>query len=156
MVDKYKRCIQRDIKGDKGPCISMMTSVQSNRAGIVTNKQASNVTDDESIVSLSDRITQFSSHMFILRNKTFDELQNESGFGTHKLINVKARHLGKDIAGAINPIKMSDNSLKKNFVNLEIANFCVNEKGDLRDIVDSLSTNATVAKDGGDDVPELD
>ena len=94
--------------------------------------------------------------MFILRNKTFDELQNEAGYGTHKFINVKARHLGKDIAGAINPIKMSDNSLKKNFVNLEIANFCVNEKGDLRDIVDSLSTNATVAKDGGDDVPELD
>jgi hypothetical protein len=156
MVDKYKRTIQRDIKSDKGPCISMMTSVQSNRAGIVTNKQASNVTDDESIVSLSDRITQFSSHMFILRNKTFDELQSEPGFGTHKLINVKARHLGKDIAGAINPIKMADNTLKKNFVNLEIANFCVNEKGDLRDIVDSLTATATVAKDGGDDVPELD
>jgi hypothetical protein len=51
---------------------------------------------------------------------------------------------------------MADNTLKKNFVNLEIANFCVNEKGDLRDIVDSLTATATVAKDGGDDVPELD
>jgi len=156
MVDKYKRTIQRDIKSDKGPCISMMTSVQSNRAGIVTNKNAANVTDDESIVSLSDRITQFSSHMFILRNKTFDELQNEPGYGTHKLINVKARHLGKDIAGAINPVKMADNTLKKNFVNLEIANFNVIEKGDLRDIVDSLNANATVAKDGNDDVPDID
>ena len=156
MVDKYKRTIQRDIKSDKGPCISMMTSVQSNRAGIVTNKNAANITDDESIVSLSDRITQFSSHMFILRNKTFDELQSEPGFGTHKLINVKARHLGKDIAGAINPVKMADNTLKKNFVNLEIANFNVVEKGDLRDIVDSVSANATVAKDGNDDVPDLD
>lgn len=155
MVDKYKRCIQRDIKGDKGPCISMMTSVQSNRAGIVTNKNAANVTDDESIVSLSDRITQFSSHMFILRNKTFDELQQEKGYGTHKFINVKARHLGKDIAGAINPVKMPDGSLKKNFINLEIANFCVTERGDFRDIVDSISTNATVATDGNDDVPEL-
>ena len=156
MVDKYKRTIQRDIKSDKGPCISMMTSVQSNRAGIVTNKNAANITDDESIVSLSDRITQFSSHMFILRNKTFDELQSEPGFGTHKLINVKARHLGKDIAGAINPVKMADNTLKKNFVNLEIANFNVLEKGDLRDIVDSVSANATVAKDSNDDVPDLD
>jgi replicative DNA helicase len=155
MVDKYKRCIQRDIKGDHGPCISMMTSVQSNRAGIVTNKNAANITDDESIVSLSDRITQFSSHMFILRNKTFDELQNEKGFGTHKFINVKARHLGKDIAGAINPVKMPDGTLKKNFVNLEIANFCVTEKGDFRDIVDSLSATATVASDSDDDVPEL-
>jgi hypothetical protein len=133
----------------------MMTSVQSNRAGIVTNKNAANITDDESIVSLSDRITQFSSHMFILRNKTFDELQNEKGFGTHKFINVKARHLGKDIAGAINPVKMPDGTLKKNFVNLEIANFCVTEKGDFRDIVDSLSATATVASDSDDDVPEL-
>jgi hypothetical protein len=155
MVDKYKKCIQRDIKSSNGPCISMMTSVQSNRAGIVTNKNAANITDDESIVSLSDRITQFSSHMFILRQKTFDELQNEAGHGTHKFINVKARHLGKDIAGAINPVKMPDGSLKKNFVNLEIANFCVTEKGDLRDIVDSVNATATVAKDNNDDVPEL-
>jgi hypothetical protein len=93
--------------------------------------------------------------MFILRNKTFDELQNEKGFGTHKFINVKARHLGKDIAGAINPVKMPDGTLKKNFVNLEIANFCVTEKGDFRDIVDSLSATATVASDSDDDVPEL-
>lgn len=67
----------KEIVNDKGPCISMMTSVQSNRAGIVNNKQSANVVDDESIVSLSDRITQFSSHMFILRNKTTDELQTE-------------------------------------------------------------------------------
>lgn len=156
MVDKYKRCIQKDIKNGDSPCISMMTSVQSNRTGIVTNKMSSNVVDDESIVSLSDRITQFASHMFILRNKTFDELQNEQGYGTHKFINVKARHLGKDIAGAINPVKLPDGSLKKNFINLEIANFCVTEKGDYRDIVDALGTSATVSKDGTDDVPNLD
>jgi hypothetical protein len=156
MVDKYKKCIQRDIKSDSGPCIAMMTSVQSNRSGIVTNKVAANVVDDESIVSLSDRITQFSSHMFILRNKTFDELQSEKGFGTHKLINIKARHLGRDIAGAINPVKMPDDSLKKNFINLEIKNFSVAEKGDLRDIVNSLSTTATLSQDGTDDVPDMD
>ena len=156
MVDKYKKCIQRDIKTESGPCISMMTSVQSNRTGIVTNKLSTNVTDDESIVSLSDRITQFSSHMFILRNKTFDELQSEKDFGTHKLINIKARHLGKDIAGAINPVKMPDDSLKKNFINLQIDNFLVTEKGDLRDIVNALSTSASVSQDGNDDVPNID
>lgn len=156
MIDKYKKCIQRDIKNENGPCISMMTSVQSNKNGIVTNKLAANVVDDESIVSLSDRITQFSSHMFILRTKTLDELQNETGFGTHKLINIKARHLGKDIAGAINPVKMADGSLRKNFINLEIDNFLITERGDLRDIVDSLSTNATVSQDGTDDVPHME
>lgn len=158
MVDKYKKCIQRDIVGDEGPCISMITSVQSNRSGIVTNRTANNVVDDESIVSLSDRITQFSSHMFILRNKTADELQNERNFGTHKLINVKARHLGRDIAGAINQIEMPDGTLRKNFVNLECQNFSITEKGDLRDIVDSLNATGTIARNenGTEDVPELD
>lgn len=157
MVDKYKKCIQRELVNENGPCVSMMTSVQSNRAGIVNNKQSANVVDDESIVSLSDRITQFSSHMFILRNKTADELQNEKGFGSHKLINVKARHLGKDIHGAINPVKMPDGSLKKNFINLEFNNFAITEKGDLRDIVDGLNASATIASDDdNDNVPNLD
>ena len=158
MVDKYKKCIQRDIVGDAGPCVSMITSVQSNRSGIVTNRNSANVTDDESIVSLSDRITQFSSHMFILRNKTSDELQDERGFGTHKLINVKARHLGRDIAGAINLVETADGTLRKNFVNLEFNNFRITERGDLRDIVSATNANATVAGDrnGTSDVPELD
>ena len=155
LVDKYKKCIQREIVSDAGPCISMFTSVQSNRAGIVNNRQSANVVDDESIVSLSDRITQFSSHMFILRNKTTDELQNEKGFGTHKLINVKARHLGRDVFSAINPVKMPDGSLKKNFVSLDFNNFAITEKGDLRDIVDGLSATASVSNDGDDDVPDL-
>ena len=47
------------------PVIPMITSVQSNRSGITNNRNAQNIVDDESIVSLSDRITQFCSHMFI-------------------------------------------------------------------------------------------
>jgi hypothetical protein len=113
----------------------MFTSVQSNRTGITNNRTAANVVDDESTVSLSDRIIQFCSHMFILRNKTTDEIQDEGDrFGTHKLINIKARHLGSDIAGAVEPILVGD-TLRKNFVNLEFKNFCITEKGDLRDIV---------------------
>jgi len=156
MVDKYKKCIQRDILSDiKEPIISMITSVQSNRSGIVTNRNATNVVDDESIVSLSDRITQFSSHMFILRNKTNDELLDEADFGTHKLINVKARHLGRDIAGAINFVRMPDDTLRKNFINLEFKNFCIIEKGDLRDIVESQSLNPTLEEDGAEEIPDL-
>lgn len=158
MVDKYKKCIQRDVVGDAGPCISMITSVQSNRSGIVTNRNSANIVDDESIVSLSDRITQFSSHMFILRNKTADELQDERGFGTHKLINVKARHLGKDIAGAVNMVTMPDGTARKNFVNLDCNNFFITEKGDLRDIVSSQEATATLddSSNGTADILELE
>jgi replicative DNA helicase len=134
MVDKFKKCIQKEILSDGEPIIPMITSVQSNRSGITNNRQSQNIVDDESIVSLSDRITQFCSHMFILRNKTVDEIESEGrSFGTHKLINVKARHLGKDIAGAIEPVRIGD-SLRKNFINLEFNNFNITECGDLRDI----------------------
>jgi len=156
MVDKYKKCIQRDILSEKkDPTISMITSVQSNRSGIVTNRNATSVVDDESIVSLSDRITQFSSHMFILRPKTNDELISEPDFGTHKLINVKARHLGKDIAGAINPVRMPDDTFRKNFINLEFNNFCITEKGDLRDIVNSMSATGTIEENATEPLPEI-
>ena len=135
MIDKFKKCIQKELLVDNKPIISMFTSVQSNRTGITNNRTAANVVDDESTVSLSDRIIQFCSHMFILRNKTTDEIQDEGDrFGTHKLINIKARHLGSDIAGAVEPILVGD-TLRKNFINLEFKNFCITEKGDLRDIV---------------------
>lgn len=156
IVDKYKKCIQREIIDENGPLISMITSVQSNRYGIVTNRNSDNVIDDESIVSLSDRIIQFCSHMFILRKKTDDELQSEPNFGTHKLINVKARHLGTDIAGALNPVRLNDGSFRRNFINLDIQNFSITEKGDLRDIVQSQSTEAELNEDEtADEIPNI-
>lgn len=135
MVDKFKQFIQREIQDDSGPLVSMITSVQSNRIGITNNRNADNVVDDESIVSLSDQIIQFSSHMFILRQKTMDELANEpNGFGTHKFIAVKTRHLGKDIHRAIQPVELQDGTKRKNYINLDFNNFGITEKGDLNDV----------------------
>jgi replicative DNA helicase len=144
MVDKFKKCVQKEILHDGEPVIPMITSVQSNRYGITNNRTASNIVDDESIVSLSDRIIQFCSHMFILRNKTADEIEIEGGrFGTHKLINIKSRHLGKDVAGALEPVQVGD-SLRKNSVNLEFKNFKITERGDLRDVARSMDGDAEI------------
>ena len=130
MVDKFKKCVQKEILHDGNPMIPMITSVQSNRYGITNNRNSQNVVDDESIVSLSDRITQFCSHMFILRSKTGDEVESEGErFGTHKLINVKARHLGSDIAGAVEPVSIGD-TLRENAINLNFNNFNITERGD--------------------------
>ena len=88
MVDKFKKCIQKEILEDGNPVIPMITSVQSNRYGITNNRNAQNIIDDESVVSLSDRIIHFCSHMFILWSKSNDEIIDEhDSFGTHKLIN---------------------------------------------------------------------
>jgi hypothetical protein len=155
MVDKFKKCLQKEILHEGEPVIPMITSVQSNRSGITNNRQSANIVDDESIVSLSDRITQFCSHMFILRNKTADEIETEGrNFGTHKIINVKARHLGKDIAGAVEPVRIGDN-LRKNFINLEFHNFCITEKGDLRDIARVMEGGADLEDNESDDIPDF-
>jgi replicative DNA helicase len=156
MVDKFKKCIQKEILEEGLPVIPMITSVQSNRSGITTNRQSANIIDDESIVSLSDRITQFCSHMFILRQKTNDEVAEEGNqFGTHKLINVKARHLGKDIAGAVEPVQVGDN-LRKNFINLGFKNFNITECGDLRDIVTFRNTGGDLIGSQSDQIPSFD
>jgi replicative DNA helicase len=137
MVDKFKKLIQRDITTDGLPSISMMTSVQSNRSGITNNRSSENIVEDESIVSLSDRITQFSSHLFGLRQKTLDELAAEPGFGTHKLTCFKFRHLGENIHRAVQPVRMPTGELKKNYINLNFENFNITEVGDLQDMIES-------------------
>jgi replicative DNA helicase len=152
IVDKFKKFIQKDVLFDGKPMIGMFTSVQSNRMGVTTNKSSDKIIDDESIVSLSDRIIQFSSHMFILRKKTIDEILDDGQeHGTHKLICIKARHLGEDVAGHLEPVKIED-SLRNNFINLEFKNFAIRECGDLREIARKKQSQAN-PKTNTDDEP---
>ena len=95
--------------------------------------------------------------MFILRNKTADEMETEGGrFGSHKLINVKARHLGSDIAGAVEPVRIGD-SLRKNSINLDFNNFNISERGDLRDIARMLDGEEELDSNGvQEEIPDFD
>jgi len=133
----------------------MITSVQANRFGITNNRGADTIVDDESVVSLSDGITQFCSHLFLLRKKVVEEMnQDGADRGTHKLINLKSRHLGKNPLRAINDVEMLDGSKQRNYINLEFRNFAVKEKGDLQDIVDAQSgANVNVVTNNGEEVP---
>ena len=158
MLNKFKKTLQRDIVQDQKPCITMFTSVQSNRSGVTTNRAADAINDDESIVSMSDRITHYCSHMAILRQKTVDERAEEGqDFGTHKLIFVKNRFLGSDVAGAVEPVRMPDGTLKRNFINLRFNNFDVEERGDLRDIVRAMDTGISPLEQNNEqnDVPNF-
>jgi hypothetical protein len=94
--------------------------------------------------------------MFILRNKTADEIESEGErFGTHKLINVKARHLGSDIAGAVEPVRIDD-ALRKNSINLNFNNFNITERGDLRDIANMLNGEHELDTEGvQDEIPDF-
>jgi hypothetical protein len=134
MVDKFKYFVKTDMRCDNKPMLSMFTSVQQNRYG----------ESDDAAVSLSDRIKQFCSSMFILRKKDTEMLLNEppdGRFGTHYLRNNKCRHFGEDVFRALTPVKMPDGSLKDNYINLKIDNFGVSECGDLQDLVDVQTGN---------------
>lgn len=124
----------------RGVCpVSVLTSVQANRFGITTNKKSNEVIDDESIVALADAITHNVSHNFILRKKTLDMIaEQEMRFGTHDLINIKPRFLGKKVDEALTPIRFPDGSIKNNWINLSIDNFNVVDKGTGRDVLKFL------------------
>lgn len=157
MVDKFKQLIQKELCFNNKPTVAMLTSVQSNRLGITNNRNSENVVDDESIVSLSDQITQFCSHLFLLRQKTMDEIQSEpDNFGTHKLICLKYRWLGENVHRALQPVEMPDGSKKKNYLNLHIENFNISERGDLQDMVDHINSEGVGVLPGlGEEIPDL-
>ena len=151
MVTSFKNLIQKEILGDDGPVITMITSAQSNRSGVVTNRRVENILSDESIVSLSDRIIQFCSHMFHLRPKVAEEIQAEnSRFGTHVLESFKHRHLGQNIPRALNLVEREDGSKTKNYINLDINNFVITEIGDLQDQMNAMDLDSEAEEDGED------
>ena len=156
MVDKFKSLVQKDILYNNEPQIAMMTSVQSNRSGITQNRNAATIVEDESIVSLSDRITQFSSHLFSLRQRSTDEIAEHPDFGTHKLVCLKHRHLGSEYLRALQPVRLEDGSLSRNAIFLTFENFHISEVGDLQDLVDGMNTNANLNSNNEvDEVPEI-
>ena len=157
MVDKFKRLVQKDVLFDGDPVISMMTSVQSNRSGITNNRRPENIVEDESIVSLSDRITQFSSHLFSLRQKSNDEMLESSDFGTHKLACFKHRHLGSEYIRALQPVRLEDGSLVRNSLFLNFDNFNITECGDMQDLVDSQGAQVemNLADPNSNELPDI-
>lgn len=116
------------------------TACQNNREGVVGGREASEIVDDERSIGLSDRITQFASGVWILRRRTPEEvLIDTPESGTHKLIEVVCREQGRDAAGHQDSIRRTfpDGKTKyvKNFINFEIRNFKVEERGSLVDTI---------------------
>ena len=149
MIQKYKTFIQAELLHHGEPVIPMITSVQANRGGIVGNRNSADLDDDTGQVGLSDMITQQCSHMFLLREKTLDEMERETDFGTHKLKPLKNRFLGKNASRATERVLMPNNRQRRNEINLEINGFSVVEKGDLVDFTNSDRTDTVEPLEGG-------
>lgn len=136
--------------------LPILTACQNNREGVVGVRDASEIIDDERSIGISDRVTQFASVVWIFRRRVPDEvILDTPESGTHKLIEIVARHQGKDASGHQDLLRRTfpDGKTKyvKNFINFEIVNFKVEERGSLRDSI--LRQNASfLVEDGAAEV----
>ncbi len=133
-----------------------LTSMQMNRSGDNFNRQVGQYNDDSTAIAQSDRLAWFGSGVFILRTKGADEIMEDGKeFGTHKMIKIKSRFQGRDARGhndfIFREFKNGDKRLVPNYINFNIKNFSVEERGTLEDIVESNSINADVQKNSKSD-----
>lgn len=144
-IDKLKK-ISEEVQAP------LLTAIQLNRSGENQNRRGADVVDDSSAIALSDRLQWIGSFIAIFRRKTDDEYAIDTPeFGTHKLIPTKTRWQGKEARGhqdsivrtieqefrgrngqvEIRPVQRR----VPNFLNFDIRNFHVEERGSLEDIV---------------------
>lgn len=140
-IDKLKK-IAEEIQAP------IITAMQQNRSGEHFNKKAGSIIDDSSTAAQSDRLQWFASFVGIFRRKVPDEIEQDTEeFGTHKLIALKTRFQGKDAAGhqdimrrqvveQIGGREVRSSKWISNYINFDVQNFSVKEKGSLRHIID--------------------
>jgi len=120
--------------------VPIFTALQVNRAGTTTNKNAGEVVDDESVLSISGRIDWLVNFAGILRRKTPDEIAADGqDMGTHKLVVLKSRFQGRTSSGHHDLVKIVENKktkYKANYLCFDITNFMVEERGDFRAIAE--------------------
>lgn len=150
-VDKLKK-ISEEIDAP------LFTAIQLNRSGENQNRRGSEIVDDSSAISLSDRLQWFASFVAIFRRKTLDEIATDGErFGTHKLVPTKTRFQGRDAAGHQDLVRRRVEEMVRgeptfvdrwclNFLNFDINNFNVAERGSLRDIVDEENANYNISE----------
>lgn len=127
----------------------LLSAMQMNRSGENFGKKSADLTDDSSAISLSDRLLWFATGVGIFRRKTLDELAfSNNQFGTHKYINLKGRFQGKDAMGHMDYMKIQVEKDKhkyvRNYINYELNNFKVMEKGSLKHELDFRNQKFTL------------
>jgi replicative DNA helicase len=132
----------------------LITAMQLNRSGENRNKASSNLIDDASAISLSDRLQWYAAFTAIFRRKTLDEIELDGqDFGTHKMIPLKSRFQGKDAMGHQDYIRrrFPDGSEKyvMNYLNFEVNNFNIIEKGSLRHVCERAKEMYSLKENGG-------
>tara|TARA_R110000822_G_C15338795_1_gene495947 strand:+ start:13740 stop:15236 length:1497 start_codon:yes stop_codon:yes gene_type:complete len=150
LLDNFKQVINSEIKHHDEPMISMITSAQTNRLGIVNNRSRQEIVQDESVVALSDEISKLASHLFLLRQKTDDEIHSDPiGFGSHVLQSLKCRHLGEQKDRHFNKVVMPDGTNASNYLLFQYNKyFAFDECGDLHKMVKHMNVEGNLEESG--------
>lgn len=129
-VNKLKELVGKEVSAP------LLSAIQLNRSGDTRKNQQN---DDTTAIAMSDRVLWFASYLGIFRKKTMDEI-NEEGYeyGTHKLITLKGRHLGKDAQNHSMFVKKHDGKLTYDFINFKVDNFKVTEIGKAENMYENL------------------
>jgi replicative DNA helicase len=105
------------------------------------NRSAENGVDDSSAISQSDRLQWYASYVAIFRRKTVEEIAEDGQeFGSHKMIPLATRFQGRDSQGHHDLVRIQEGRsvrYQPNFISFNIANFNVEERGTLSDIVEA-------------------
>ena len=140
--------------------VPIVTAVQLNRTAENFNRRASQVSNDSSAMAMSDRIQWFCSFTAGFTRKTIEEMALDEGiavgdaqnmqdmrelnqlrFGTHKMTVYKSRFQGADAPGHHDLVRrtLPDGSVRyeNNYLNFDISNFGVEERGSLESIVEA-------------------
>ncbi len=131
---------------------AILTAGQQNRAA--ENQGARN--DDSTTAAVSDRINHLVGFNAVFRKKTPDELSEMgNNYGTHLLKPFKtSRVQGKDNYNMNSVVKIVDHNgkskWKQNFINYDIKDYNIQEKGTYADIIRDLSLNRDIQKDTND------
>lgn len=121
-----------------------MTFTQSNRFGISKGKKAEDIVDNDSVISLSDRIKDNCTTNWLMRFKVNEELGREKGaYGNIVLKNLKTREgLGRDFENFVRPIKLSSGQFAEDYFNLDYHGFHYVDKGRYSQMLSNLGHTA--------------
>jgi replicative DNA helicase len=120
-----------------------MTFAQTNRFGVSKGKKAEDIVDNDSIISLSDRIKDNCTSVLLMRYKVMEELAREkNAFGNVLMKVTKIRDgLGRDYDKFVRPIKLAK-GYADDYFNLDYHGFHYRDMGLFSQVCDRLGHTA--------------
>jgi len=122
--------------------LPLFAACQLNRTG------TDGAVDDSSAIAQSDRLQWFASFVAIFRRKNLEEIAVDGEqYGSHKLIPLKTRFQGRDAAGHHDLVRVTEAGkvkYKSNYLNFNVNNFNVEERGSLRQMMEQRVGNVNI------------